>query len=127
MQRPPSCLVCCGRSGGRTDLQGLSLVLITKHYPNVTTIPIKVDVGKESEVKELVDAAVKSLGRLDVMVSAQVIGTNRSHKFDLPQFNNAGIMHPQDDNAINTEEKIWCVFGSRVELLGVENWLRKGI
>ena len=23
------------------------------------------------------------------------------------QFNNAGIMHPADDNALNTEEKIW--------------------
>ena len=23
------------------------------------------------------------------------------------QFNNAGIMHPEDDNALNTEEKIW--------------------
>ena len=25
----------------------------------------------------------------------------------LLQFNNAGIMHPADDNALNTEEKIW--------------------
>jgi NAD(P)-dependent dehydrogenase (short-subunit alcohol dehydrogenase family) len=23
------------------------------------------------------------------------------------QFNNAGIMHPADDNALNTEERIW--------------------
>ena len=26
---------------------------------------------------------------------------------DCAQFNNAGIMHPKDDNALNTEEKIW--------------------
>lgn len=24
-------------------------------------------------------------------------------------FNNAGIMHPEDDNALNTEERIWYV------------------
>ena len=27
--------------------------------------------------------------------------------FVMDQFNNAGIMHPADDNALNTEEKIW--------------------
>lgn len=29
------------------------------------------------------------VGRLDIM------------------FNNAGIMHPEDDNALNTEQRIW--------------------
>ncbi|KAK4700998.1 hypothetical protein P7C70_g5238, partial [Phenoliferia sp. Uapishka_3] len=47
------------------------------------------DVGKESDIIALVEKAVSEFGRLDVM------------------FNNAGIMHPADDNAINTEEKIW--------------------
>lgn len=27
-------------------------------------------------------------------------------KLDI-MFNNAGIMHPEDDNALNTEERIW--------------------
>lgn len=31
----------------------------------------------------------------------------RTHTLTLPQFNNAGIMHSADDNAINTEERIW--------------------
>lgn len=40
-------------------------------------------------MKDAVNTAVKEFGRLDVM------------------FNNAGIMHSADDNALNTEEKIW--------------------
>lgn len=40
-------------------------------------------------VKNMVDEAVKAFGRLDIM------------------FNNAGIMHPEDDHALNTEERIW--------------------
>ncbi|KAM6495621.1 hypothetical protein JOM56_008327 [Amanita muscaria] len=63
--------------------------LIAQRYPNVRAIPTSTDVGKEDDVKAVVDLAVKKFGRLDVM------------------FNNAGIMHPADDNALNTEEKIW--------------------
>lgn len=47
------------------------------------------DVSKEDQVKNLVETAVKQFGRLDII------------------FNNAGIMHGQDDDAVNTEEKIW--------------------
>ncbi|CEG78090.1 Putative Glucose 1-dehydrogenase [Rhizopus microsporus] len=54
-----------------------------------TSVPFKVDVSKEAEVKALVDKAVDTFGKLDIM------------------FNNAGIMHPQDDNALTTEERIW--------------------
>ncbi|BGP54988.1 hypothetical protein JCM8202_005980 [Rhodotorula sphaerocarpa] len=52
-------------------------------------IAVKCDVSKESDIEELVKTAVQKFGRLDVM------------------FNNAGIMHPDDDNALNTSERIW--------------------
>jgi NAD(P)-dependent dehydrogenase (short-subunit alcohol dehydrogenase family) len=77
-----------------------AVALITERYPNVKALAIKVDVAKEEEVKNAVDKAVKEFGRLDVM------------------FNNAGIMHPADDNALNTEEKIWDLTMS-VNLKGV--------
>ena len=47
------------------------------------------DVSKEDSVRALVDAAVKAFGKLNIM------------------FNNAGIMHPDDDNAMTTPEKVW--------------------
>jgi len=73
------------------NLQGAekAVALIKQRYQNVKALAVKADVGKEADVKNAVDTAVKEFGRLDVM------------------FNNAGIMHPEDDNALNTEEKIW--------------------
>ncbi|KAE9405984.1 NAD(P)-binding protein [Gymnopus androsaceus JB14] len=61
--------------------------IIAKRYPNVKAIAIKCDVSKEEDIKNAVDTAVKEFGRLDVMVSR--------------------IMHPEDDNALNTEARIW--------------------
>ncbi|KAM0747518.1 NAD(P)-binding protein [Meredithblackwellia eburnea MCA 4105] len=52
-------------------------------------VGVKCDVSKEADVEALVAIAVDKFGRLDVM------------------FNNAGIMHPADDNVLVTEEKIW--------------------
>ncbi|KAJ7638581.1 hypothetical protein FB45DRAFT_741466 [Roridomyces roridus] len=64
--------------------------LITKRYPNTKALAIKADVGKEADIKAAVDLAVKEFGRLD----------NDPHDAQ-------GIMHPEDDNALNTEERIW--------------------
>ncbi|RSL68668.1 hypothetical protein CEP54_002685 [Fusarium duplospermum] len=57
--------------------------------PNAPRVEIfKCDVSKEAEVKAMVDT-LDSWGGIDVM------------------FNNAGIMHAQDDDAVNTPENIW--------------------
>ena len=42
--------------------------IIKERYPNVKAIAVKADVGKEADVKNAVDTAVKEFGRLDVMV-----------------------------------------------------------
>ncbi|TPX32920.1 hypothetical protein SmJEL517_g04103 [Synchytrium microbalum] len=49
----------------------------------------KCDVGKEADVKATCALAEKEFGKLNVI------------------FNNAGIMHPDDDNAETTPEAIW--------------------
>ncbi|KZT62153.1 mitochondrial 3-hydroxyacyl-CoA-dehydrogenase [Calocera cornea HHB12733] len=66
-----------------------AVALVKQRSPEVGALAVKCDVSKEREVEELVKTAVTEFGRLDVM------------------FNNAGIMHPDDDNALNTEERIW--------------------
>eukprot|EP00123_Amoebidium_parasiticum_P014337 comp22451_c1_seq1/m.33737 comp22451_c1_seq1/g.33737 ORF comp22451_c1_seq1/g.33737 comp22451_c1_seq1/m.33737 type:complete len:268 (-) comp22451_c1_seq1:210-1013(-) len=50
---------------------------------------VRVDVSKAADVDNAVAVAEKEFGKLNVI------------------FNNAGIMHPQDDDALTTEEKIW--------------------
>jgi NAD(P)-dependent dehydrogenase (short-subunit alcohol dehydrogenase family) len=54
--------------------------------PRITTI--KCDVSKESDVQAAIESQDEH-GGIDIM------------------FNNAGIMHAQDDDAVNTSEKIW--------------------
>ncbi|EKM59474.1 uncharacterized protein PHACADRAFT_191837 [Phanerochaete carnosa HHB-10118-sp] len=61
--------------------------LVQERNPNIKAVAFKADVSIEADIKAAVDKAVELFGRLD--------------------FNNAGIMHPEDDNALNTEERIW--------------------
>lgn len=67
----------------------LTVDKITELFGEGNAFAFKVNVAKEDEVKDLVDAAVEKYGKLNVM------------------FNNAGIMHSADDNALNTEQSIW--------------------
>lgn len=46
--------------------------MIASQSPHVKAIAVKVDVGRESEVRGLVEKAVETFGRLDVMVSLRV-------------------------------------------------------
>jgi NAD(P)-dependent dehydrogenase (short-subunit alcohol dehydrogenase family) len=50
---------------------------------------VHADVSKAADAEAMVRAAEESFGRLDVL------------------FNNAGISHPQDDDAVATEEEVW--------------------
>ncbi|OQR86677.1 carbohydrate esterase [Achlya hypogyna] len=56
--------------------------------PNVAKA-VRVDVSKNDDCKAMIDAAEKSFGNLHVL------------------FNNAGIMHGDDDDAVTTSEKVW--------------------
>jgi len=50
---------------------------------------VRADVSKEKDNEEMVKVAVRAYGKLNIL------------------FNNAGIMHPDDNGAIDTDEKIW--------------------
>ncbi|MFM7186595.1 MAG: glucose 1-dehydrogenase [Armatimonadota bacterium] len=52
-------------------------------------IAVKVDVSKAADAKLMVDTAEETYGKLDIL------------------FNNAGISHAQDDDAVTTEEDVW--------------------
>lgn len=52
-------------------------------------IHVRADVSKAADCQQMVAAAEKAFGKLDVL------------------FNNAGIMHAKDDDAISTDEAIW--------------------
>ena len=49
----------------------------------------KADISKATDAKNMVQVAEDSFGKLDIM------------------FNNAGISHGNDDDAVNTEEDVW--------------------
>jgi NAD(P)-dependent dehydrogenase (short-subunit alcohol dehydrogenase family) len=52
-------------------------------------IAVKADVSKARDCEHMVAAAEKQFGRLNVL------------------FNNAGIMHAKDDDAVSTSEEVW--------------------
>ncbi|KAH9179916.1 hypothetical protein EDB89DRAFT_1923890 [Lactarius sanguifluus] len=64
--------------------------IVNQKHPNVRALAVKADVGIEAEIQAAVDTAKKEFG----------------------------IMHPADDNALNTEEKIWDLT-MRINLKGV--------
>ena len=66
------------------------------------------DVSKAAEAEGMIRAAEASFGRLDVL------------------FNNAGISHPKDDDAVTTEEEVWDLT-MNVNLKGVFLGCKYGI
>jgi NAD(P)-dependent dehydrogenase (short-subunit alcohol dehydrogenase family) len=56
---------------------------------NGKAIYIHADVSKAADCEQMVSAAEESFGKLNVL------------------FNNAGIMHSSDDDAVNTDEDVW--------------------
>jgi len=66
------------------------------------------DVSKAADAEGMIHAAEASFGRLDVV------------------FNNAGISHPQDDDAVATEEAVWDLT-MNVNLKGVFLGCKYGI
>lgn len=65
-------------------------------------VPHRADVSEPADASAMVDAAERAFGRLDVV------------------FNNAGIMHADDSDAVATDEAVWDLT-MRVNLKGV--WL----
>ena len=54
-------------------------------------IAVRADVSRSADCQQMIAAAEREFGRLDVL------------------FNNAGIMRGEDDDAVNTDEAIWTV------------------
>ena len=69
---------------------------------------VHADVSKAADAEGMVRAAEESFGKLDVL------------------FNNAGIMHSDDDNAITTEESVWDLT-MNINLKGVFMGCKYGI
>ena len=56
---------------------------------NAHAVYVYADVSKAADCQKMVEGAEKTFGKLDIL------------------FNNAGIMHAKDDDAVNTEEDVW--------------------
>ena len=81
------CKVVCADVNEKAGKEAIEQ--IEKAHGPGKAVFVKADVSKEAEVANLVAVAEKEFGKLNVI------------------FNNAGIMHPKDDDAINTEESVW--------------------
>ena len=71
-----------------TEKTGKQTVKLVKAAGGEATF-VAADVSRADDCERMVKAAEKKFGRLDIL------------------FNNAGIMHHSDDNAVTTEESIW--------------------
>src|ERR1044072_1774785 len=69
---------------------------------------VRADVSRSADAEAMVRAAEERFGRLDVL------------------FNNAGISHPEDDDAVATEEEVWDLT-MNVNLKGVFLGCKHGI
>ncbi len=69
---------------------------------------VHADVSRSADCAKMVQTAEESYGRLDVL------------------FNNAGIMHARDDDAVNTDEQVWDLTMA-VNLKGVFLGCKHGI
>ena len=69
---------------------------------------VHADISKAAEAELMIRAAEASYGRLDVL------------------FNNAGISHPDDDDAVTTEEEVWDLT-MNINLKGVFLGCKHGI
>ena len=58
-------------------------------YSSDQALFIKTDVSKVADCRKMIDVAIEHYGKLDIL------------------FNNAGIMHSNDDDAVNTEEDVF--------------------
>lgn len=71
-----------------TEKTGKQTVKLVKAAGGEATFVVA-DVSRADDCERMVKAAEKKFGKLDIL------------------FNNAGIMHHSDDNAVTTEESIW--------------------
>jgi NAD(P)-dependent dehydrogenase (short-subunit alcohol dehydrogenase family) len=78
--REGACVVC-------VDLNENAARETAKMLPNA--IAVKADVSKAGDAQNMIAAAEKAFGKVHVL------------------FNNAGIMHAKDDDAISTDESVW--------------------
>jgi NAD(P)-dependent dehydrogenase (short-subunit alcohol dehydrogenase family) len=71
------------------DDKGGQETAATVQQQNGKAIYVRADVSQAADCERMIAAAEREFGKLNVL------------------FNNAGIMHSRDDDAISTEEKIW--------------------
>ena len=76
--------------------------MISERYPSVGSLPIKCDVGKEDDIKNVVDKAVEKFGRLDVMVRPGVeleAGERGAHPTERAQLTSLSFLPSGDGSS----------------------------